>query len=135
MNPGLAVKAFIVREGKLLLIRRRGNDVHRAGAWDFPGGRLEPGEDPFAGLLREVREETGLSVDIGDPLAVHHFKRQDNQVVTIISFLCKARSGRVVLSEEHTDFTWEAPAAARVLLPDEYHRELDAYARLIRPTC
>ena len=50
----IAVKSFIMNsENKLLLIKRRSNDVHKPGQWDIPGGRLELGEDPFLGLKRE----------------------------------------------------------------------------------
>lgn len=50
-------------EGRVLLARR----AHEpdAGLWDVPGGFLEEGEDPLAGLRRELREETGLEIDVG----------------------------------------------------------------------
>ena len=55
-----AAKAFIVHDEKLLLLKRRPNDVHKPGEWDIPGGRLDPGENPFTGLERETKEETEL---------------------------------------------------------------------------
>lgn len=57
-NSKPAVGAAIVRGGRVLL-SKRARPPH-AGEWDLPGGFLEWGEDPEAGLLREVREETGL---------------------------------------------------------------------------
>jgi len=59
MNFALAVKAFIIKDGKALLLKRRLNDEHKPGTWDIPGGRLEAGEDPISGLRREVKEEAG----------------------------------------------------------------------------
>jgi 8-oxo-dGTP diphosphatase len=53
--------------GRILLARRTaGRDL--AGLWEFPGGKREPGESPEAALVRELREELGIAVDIGAPL-------------------------------------------------------------------
>ncbi len=101
-----AAKAFIVEDGKLLLLKRRPNDVHKPGAWDIPGGRLEPGENPYSGLLRETKEETSLEIEIMMPLDVHHFTRDDGQRITLMIFLCRLKSGEVKLSEEHTEYKW-----------------------------
>lgn len=101
-----AVKAFIVKEGKLLLIKRRLNDVHKPGDWDIPGGRLELGENPFDGLKREAQEETALEIEIILPLDVHFFSRDDGQKIQLTIFLCKQTGGEIKLSEEHTEYKW-----------------------------
>ena len=105
-NFRIAVKAFIVKNGKVLLIKRRSNDVHKPGEWDIPGGRLDPGENPLDGVKREAVEEVGLDVDVQLPLDIHHFTRDDGQQVTMIIFLCSTRSENVRLSEEHTEHSW-----------------------------
>lgn len=105
-NTRIAVKSVIIKEGKVLLIKRRPNDVHKPGQWEFPGGRLDVGEDPFEGLKRETREETRLEVEIEMPVDVHYFARDDGQVITMIIFLCRALSHEIKLSEEHTDYKW-----------------------------
>ena len=70
MNPSLAVKSFIVNnKGELLIIKRDSNDVHCAGNWEIPGGRLDPGEDPFEGLKRETKE----AVCVADADSMAHF--------------------------------------------------------------
>lgn len=101
-----AAKAFITKDGKLLLIKRRLNDVHKPGAWDVPGGRLELGENPYEGLKRECREEVGIEIDIITPFDVHHFTRDDGQKITLIIFLCRALAQNIKLSEEHTEYKW-----------------------------
>ena len=107
LNFRLAVKAFIIDHGKLLLLKRRSNDVHKPGAWDIPGGRLEPGESPFDGLKREAQEEAGLDINIESPLDVHHFTRDDGQKITMIIFLCSLGTDREInLSEEHQEYKW-----------------------------
>lgn len=106
-NFRLAVKSFIVNEqGELLLIRRRATDPHAAGQWEIPGGRLESGEDPVAGLQRETKEETGLDIEVKNPLGVHHFTRDDGQRITMITFLCRPSASSVTLSHEHTEHQW-----------------------------
>lgn len=101
-----AVKAFIVKNNEVLLIRRRSNDVHKPGQWDIPGGRLDLGEDPIAGLKREVLEEVGINVEIEMPIDIHHFTRDDGQKITMIIFWCKPLSTDIVLSEEHQEHKW-----------------------------
>ncbi len=106
-NFRIAVKSFIVnKENKLLLLKRRSNDVHKPGNWDIPGGRLELGEDPFVGLKRETKEETNLDIDIISPLHVQHFTRDDGQKITMLIILCKPTHNNLKLSEEHTEYSW-----------------------------
>jgi mutator protein MutT len=63
-RPELAVGAVVVHDGRLLVVRRgRGPAV---GKWSVPGGRIEPGETVRSAVAREVAEETGLTVDVGE---------------------------------------------------------------------
>lgn len=66
----VVVAAAILRgegaEGQELLIARRSAPEKLAGLWEFPGGKLEPGEDPRAGAARELAEELGVEVELGD---------------------------------------------------------------------
>jgi 8-oxo-dGTP pyrophosphatase MutT (NUDIX family) len=59
-RPGIAVKAFIVQDNRLFVIKRSPIDPHKPGAWELPGGTLSAGEDPYKGLRREVQEEAGI---------------------------------------------------------------------------
>ena len=58
---------LVDRRGRLLLQLRTSDAPVDAGKWGIPGGKLEPGEDPLAGALRETKEETGLSVEMAFP--------------------------------------------------------------------
>jgi 8-oxo-dGTP diphosphatase len=61
------VAALIVRNSKLLVCQRRRNDSHGL-QWEFPGGKVEPGEDVTQALVRELREELGVAARIGKEL-------------------------------------------------------------------
>ena len=84
----------------LLLLNERGE-------WDLPGGRPDPGEDHRAALKREVREETGLVVEVGDALDEHLFEVLPRRFVRILPFVCRLTGGGdVVLSHEHLETRW-----------------------------
>ena len=101
----VAAKAFIIKDDKLFIIKRAQDDVQKPGVWEIPGGRLELGEDPILGLMREIREETGMYIDIVSPLSIRHFTRSDNQIVTLLVFLCKPKKGGFLkISKEHSDY-------------------------------
>ena len=59
------VVAAIVRDGGRVLVSRRRADQPMPLLWEFPGGKVEPGEDPVVALAREVREELGCEVRVG----------------------------------------------------------------------
>jgi 8-oxo-dGTP diphosphatase len=59
------VVAALVRDGARVLVSRRRADQPMPLLWEFPGGKVEPGEDPVVALAREVREELGCEVRVG----------------------------------------------------------------------
>lgn len=126
----IAVKSFIINKDKgLLLIKRRTNDVHAAGVWEIPGGRLNLGEDPLEGLKRETKEETGLEIEILNVINVNHFTREDGQKITMLIFLCKPLSNSVTLSEEHIDFIWVSLNEAKEKLHKAFHSNIDIFKK------
>jgi len=105
METKIAVKGFIINNGKVLLVKRTEDDVHAPAVWEIPGGRINPGENPINGLLRETKEETGLDIKVGRPFAVENFTSSDGFAITMIHFICSGK-GKITLSEEHTEFVW-----------------------------
>lgn len=65
MRPRKLVVAALVRDGARVLMSRRRADQPMPGLWEFPGGKVEPGESPTEALVREVREELGCQVEVG----------------------------------------------------------------------
>lgn len=71
-----AQKAFIHHDGKLLLVRKSGDDPNQAGKWEVPGGRMDFGEDVEEHLRREVLEEVGLEIVPGKPFHIWQWQLQ-----------------------------------------------------------
>lgn len=129
----VATKAFIERDGKILILREAGKyqDGTNIGSYDVPGGRLTPGENWRDSLVREVKEETGLDVTIGAPFFVGEWRptpRGEEWQVVGIFFRCQA-TGEVILSQDHDNFEWIDPAnyAQYTIIPN-LALAFDAYA-------
>jgi A/G-specific adenine glycosylase len=88
----VVVAGVIWRDGRVLIDRRPAEGL-LGGLWEFPGGKVEPGETLDAALRREVREEVDLDVEVGEELAVvrhaySHFR------ITLHAFSCRWRGRR-----------------------------------------
>jgi 8-oxo-dGTP diphosphatase len=69
MEREIHVAAGVLMDGRgRVLIARRHLDTHQGGLWEFPGGKMQPGEDPETALARELHEELGVSIRIFRPL-------------------------------------------------------------------
>lgn len=64
-----------------VLIAQRPAGKHMAGGWEFPGGKLEPGEAPFEGLRRELREELGVEIQSAERLLAYEHAYPDRRVL------------------------------------------------------
>lgn len=69
-----AQKAFIVKENKLLMVKKSKDDPKNPNKWEVPGGRMEFGEAVDEHIKREVKEEVGLDIQIGEPFAIWTWK-------------------------------------------------------------
>ena len=127
----IAVKSMIVNDGKLLILKRASNDVHKPGIWEIPGGRIKTGEDLILGLKRETKEETGLDIEVNREISVRHFRRDDLQEIEMHIFLCNAINVRdIKLSEEHSEYEWIEIEKCKEKLTEFYHPEIDLLLNL-----
>ena len=113
-RPVVGVGAVIVHEGRVVLIKRKYEPL--AGQWSLPGGTLELAESLEAGVAREMREETGLEVEVGPVIEV--FDRIlldiDSRVryhFVLIDYLCRPIGGRLVAGSDVVDAVFADPAA------------------------
>jgi 8-oxo-dGTP diphosphatase len=90
-DPILVTAGVVIREGRVLVARRKAGS-HLGGLWEFPGGKLEPGESPEECLARELREELGISVRVGRVLeTVYH--RYPEKNVLLLFYACQITGG------------------------------------------
>ena len=99
-------KAVVMKDGKYLIILRSQNTKFFPGHWDFPGGKLEPDEDPKTGIAREILEETGLRAVIQDVVGVYEIDLVPEYQHRFIVYMTSDVDGDLRLSPEHTDFRW-----------------------------
>jgi 8-oxo-dGTP pyrophosphatase MutT (NUDIX family) len=97
----VSVKGALIHDARVLLL------LNERGEWDLPGGRPDPGEDRRVALEREVREETGLSVEVGAALDEQIFEVLPGHCVRIVPFVCHLLGDdAVALSHEHLETCW-----------------------------
>ena len=101
------VGAVIVRDGDVLCAQR-GSGGSLPGLWEFPGGKIEPGETARAALEREIVEELECVVKVGERLTTTTYA-YDFGDVTLTTFWCEMVSGAPRLTE-HADVIWLAPS-------------------------
>jgi 8-oxo-dGTP diphosphatase len=102
------VGAVLVDDGRILAARR-GPAMSQPDMWEFPGGKIEAGESPEQALRRELIEELGCTVEVGERLesTTHVY---DFGVVTLTTYFCRLMAG-VPEPTEHSELRWVAPEA------------------------
>lgn len=104
-RPLVVTAAVIDRENRILIARRR--EGHLAGCWEFPGGKVEPGEGLAECLVRELREELGIQVEVLAPLTpVEH--AYPGKTVRLHAFRCRWLAGEPK-TNEHDQIAWVLP--------------------------
>jgi 8-oxo-dGTP diphosphatase len=129
--PILAVSAAIIRDGKVLIVRRARPPA--GGLYTLPGGVVEIGETLTEAVVREVREETALAIE---PVALAGYReaigKDDEGHIrrhfVILPFAARWIAGEPVLNEELTEALWLAPAAVTGLKTTDGLAEIVANA-------
>ena len=112
VKPQPGVSAFVVRGGKVLLVKR--NKKAGYGMWSLPGGHIEAGEAARDAVLRELAEETGITATVDRILdAIDIIHRDDaGQVLfhyLISCFVCHWQAGEPIAGDDVSDARWVHP--------------------------
>ena len=96
--------AIILHQSGKILVTQRSASMPLPLKWEFPGGKVEPGETPEESLIREIKEELDLNIKITGCLTpnTHSYAQS---TIRLIPFICKIASGTIIL-KEHAAYRW-----------------------------
>jgi len=105
----IEVSAGLIRDadGRYLITQRR-KGSHLAGRWEFPGGKIEPGETPAAGLRRELIEELSATFTVGELVETVRWDYPERTVI-LHFFACRVESGTIAPREQQA-MKWVEPS-------------------------
>jgi 8-oxo-dGTP diphosphatase len=135
-RPFVGVGAVIVSDGEVLLVKRGREPL--AGRWSLPGGAVEVGETLEECLVRELREETGLEVEVGPVIEVFDriTRDPDGRVeyhFVLVDYLCWAIGGELRPASDVDDAMYVAPdALGRYSLTTKAHQVIERALELAR---
>ena len=101
----IEVVAAIIQKGNAILATQRGYGDLKDG-WEFPGGKIEPGEAHAEALIREIKEELGANINVGERLLTINYNGFAKIDVTLHCFICTLTEASPVPSLEHEAAKW-----------------------------
>lgn len=131
MKPRRLVTRGIVRDGqrRFLLMRRAAGSLTWPLCWEFPGGKVDAGEDVAAALVREFREETGLAIRVGRLCDAFEWERKDDVVLYLV-YEVSSDIFNVTVSDEHEEAGWfDLAALAKLNVAEPLKRLVDRLQR------
>ena len=112
---GLTVRGVIKNgDGEILIVKRHPKSRTDPEMWELPGGKVEMGEHFADALVREIKEETNLDVNVGDFCEAIQNDYSHKRTVQLMMYLDDV-GGDVKISEEHTEFMWASLDKIRTL--------------------
>ena len=100
----ITVTAGVIIDGHKVLIARRSSTENFAGGWEFPGGKLEQGKTEQECLARELREELGIDVEVGD-LCERVFHDYGTFRINLLAYYCTIVGGSLAMTV-HDKYQW-----------------------------
>jgi 8-oxo-dGTP diphosphatase len=94
-HPILVTAAIIKKNDKYLITQRPNDGRHKGSFWEFPGGKLKVGENPRAGLEREILEELGIKIKAGKIFEISSHIYDETKHIILLGFYCEYISGDI----------------------------------------
>jgi 8-oxo-dGTP diphosphatase len=99
--------AILIDNGRVLIARRRPG-VSQAGLWEFPGGKIRPGESPQQCLRREIQEELGVRITVGEFFGESVYA-YEHQTIRLLAYRVEVEGG-TISANDHAELAWAALA-------------------------
>ncbi len=128
-KPPIIVAAAVLIEAGRVLLSQRKRGSHLAGAWEFPGGKVEPGEDPRRALARELLEELGIECEVGAPVEITHHVYAEKAVLLLFYRATRLPHSADPRALDVADFRW---ASATELIDSEFPAADVAVLQIVR---
>ena len=113
----IIVAAGILIEGRKVLLTQRKAGTHLANLWEFPGGKAREGEDPKSALVRELDEELGMCVTVGEIACVTFYRYEDKSVLLLFYDVARTPDSKDPEVLDVAAFRW---ADAKSLDPKDF---------------
>jgi 8-oxo-dGTP diphosphatase len=102
----IPVVCAIIEQDGLVLCALRSEQMSLPGKWEFPGGKLELNELPEDALIREIKEELNVSIEITDSLPISDYSYVPEKVIRLIPFRCVIQNNEIPVAAEHAELRW-----------------------------
>lgn len=106
MSSPVIVVAGVLFEGGRVLLTQRKKGSHLEGLWELPGGKVDADEDPRDALVRELREELGIEVEVGAPLEITSFRYPEKRVLLLFFEVVRRPGSPEPAIVDVADLTW-----------------------------
>ncbi|AFL84771.1 ADP-ribose pyrophosphatase [Belliella baltica DSM 15883] len=105
MQSAIRVTCAIIFENKQVLCAQRSKNMSHPLLWEFPGGKIEERETESACIIREIKEELNIEINILERLESHYHTYPQKKEIELIPFICGYKSGNFKL-KEHKEIRW-----------------------------
>ena len=102
----IPVVCAIIEQDDLVLCALRSEQMSLPGKWEFPGGKLELNELPEDALIREIKEELNVSIEIVESLPISDYSYVPEKVIRLIPFRCVIQNNEIPVAAEHAELRW-----------------------------
>jgi 8-oxo-dGTP diphosphatase len=121
------VKGVVENKGRVLILKRSSTDEVGAGVWETVGGKIDLGEGLEEALVREVKEEAGIEVQVEKLLFATTFFTDPHRQIVLLTYMCSTTEDQIRLSEEHSDYKWATKSELYIYLPQTIINDLKKY--------
>ncbi len=102
----IPVVCAIIEQDDQVLCALRSEQMTLPGKWEFPGGKLELNEIPEDALIREIKEELNISIEIIEALPISDYSYVPEKVIRLIPFRCNIQNNEIPVAAEHAELRW-----------------------------